>query len=341
MKIFKYFTILAGLSAAGCDDAADPRLLENSTPAVVDKSLDGTSYVLEEAKAGEIAATFKWSPANFGYQAAVSYTLEASLPEANFDKPVVIGQTNSTFVNLYTDAFNSKLFSNLKIKDGVETEILIRVKASVSNAVKSVYSKPIKIKVTPYAVKTAIGKMWVPGSHNGWTFNDVVYSIANDGMYQNYLYFPVNAEFLFTPAENWDNKYGGANGTLREAGENILVKNSKEGIYLVEASIPDMTYKLTPTDWGIIGSAVGSWDKDVVFTWDAVSGTLVAIADFTTGEEFKFRANRDWSINFGAGDEEGKLKFNAENIRFTLPSGKYKVNFYIKAAEKYYTMEKI
>lgn len=343
MKILKYFPIALGLLAASCEDSADPQLLKDKIPATLDKSLEGTSYVFEEAKANEVAATFKWAPANFGYQAAVKYTVEASLPDAKFEKPVAIAQTTSTSINLLTGLFNEKVFTGLKIKEGVQTEILVRVKASISSAVANIYSEPIKIKVTPYFIERKIGKMWAPGNQNGWSFKDVVYSMDNNGEYENYFYYPANGEFLFTPADSWDNKFGGANGTLKEGGENILVKNDKAGMFHVEVSLTNMTYTLTPTDWSIIGGAVGGWEpaNDVMFTWDANLKALVAEANFTTGEEYKFRANHDWKLDFGAGDEEGKLKFKAGNMRFTQPSGKYKVTFFIMAAEKYYTLEKL
>lgn len=344
MKLIKYLPLVLAFAAASCEDSVGPKITENKVPAAFDKSFEGKEYTFVEEHAGEVAETFTWKAADFGYQAAVKYSIEAALDD-KFEKVIAIAQSNLPQVAITVGALNEKLFLGLKLKEGVQSKIYLRIKSVISSVVDITYSEPISVNVTPYFVERKIGVMWVPGDNNGWkhTDNDRVYSMEDNGKFENYFYFPANAKFLFTPADNWNNKFGGSNGALKEGGSDIAVGNDTPGMYLVNANTVDLVYSLLRTDWGIIGSAVGGWgDKDdVMFSWDSQKMALVAEANFTSGEEFKFRANHDWKYNFGAGEEEGFLAFDKANMRFTQPSGKYRVTFYIMALDKYYTLEKI
>ena len=72
---------------------------------------------------------------------------------------------------------------------------------------------------------------------------------------------------------------------------------------------------------GMIGGFNG-WGSDLVMDYDAESNTYSAVGTFSQGDEFKFRANGDWTYAIGA---DGLLAKSADNCVFEKESGEYKV----------------
>ena len=95
-----------------------------------------------------------------------------------------------------------------------------------------------------------------------------------------------------------------------------------------------MTYKLTPiTTIGIVGPAQpGGWDADTDMTFNkethAWEATVTLAAD-----EFKFRANDGWDINWGESVDD--LKQNGANLRIN-EAGTYFIQFFPLCESKSY-----
>lgn len=142
-------------------------------------------------------------------------------------------------------------------------------------------------------------------------------------------------------ADNWDNgNYGtgtinddGLSGTLINDGGsgNIF---AEPGFYRAEVQLKAMTYKLTPiTTIGIVGPAqLGGWDADTDMTFNkethAWEATVTLAAD-----EFKFRANDGWDINWGESVDD--LKQNGANLRIN-EAGTYFIQFFPLCESKSY-----
>jgi len=142
-------------------------------------------------------------------------------------------------------------------------------------------------------------------------------------------------------ADNWDNgNYGtgtinddGLSGTLINDGGsgNIF---AEPGFYRAEVQLKAMTYKLTPiTTIGIVGPAQsGGWDADTDMTYNkethAWEATVTLAAD-----EFKFRANDGWDINWGESVDD--LKQNGANLRIN-EAGTYFIQFFALCESKSY-----
>ena len=95
-----------------------------------------------------------------------------------------------------------------------------------------------------------------------------------------------------------------------------------------------MTWKATPTAWGIIGDATpNGWDADQDMTWNEEKHCWSATVTLTDGT-FKFRANDGWDINFGGNPDN--LSAGGGNIPVT--AGTYDIDLYLErtASENIY-----
>jgi hypothetical protein len=182
------------------------------------------------------------------------------------------------------------------------------------------------------------------GVNNNWgTEAQPLYCGDGNGTYKGFFYaqdadwsggkgaFKFQAEF-----NNWDVNYGfgsgnDSEGTLAEGGDNIMVT---PGFYYAEIDIAAMTYKLTSISGiGIIGPAqAGGWDNDTDLAYNpetrAWEGTVELAAD-----EFKFRANDGWDINWGG--SENNLTQNGANMKIA-EAGKYFIQFFPTCENKSY-----
>jgi hypothetical protein len=69
-----------------------------------------------------------------------------------------------------------------------------------------------------------------------------------------------------------------------------------------------------PHTWGIIGSATpGSWNTDTQMTYDYCSRTWKVTLNLTA-DEFKFRADNAWTLNYGDDGADKALEPNGANI---------------------------
>ena len=101
-----------------------------------------------------------------------------------------------------------------------------------------------------------------------------------------------------------------------------------------------LTVLNTVSQWGIIGS-FNSWGDDLLMTLSEEDGMdyLYAEAQFAANDEFKFRANAGWDINYGANAGETALEMNGGNIA-VAEEGTYEVRFYFCAEVPYYELIK-
>lgn len=185
--------------------------------------------------------------------------------------------------------------------------------------------------------------IYVPGSYQGWDPADtttVLASVNSDDNYEGYLYFPdANTEFKFTTNPDWSVNYGddGADGTLEANGANIVA--AQAGYYKVNVNLNNFTYTTLLTDWGVIGDATADgWNSDQNMTYNPATGMWEATLELSTGE-IKFRANDDWTLNYGDNGADGILEEGGANIAIS-EAGKYKISLKLGAPDYTYTIEK-
>lgn len=196
----------------------------------------------------------------------------------------------------------------------------------------------------------AYGLLYVPGDYQGWApaTARTLGSTNNDGSFDGYVNIPTgnSGEFKFTPAPTWDNSYGdlGSGKMALGSGGNFKVTTGK--YYHIKANTNDNTYSITPTTWGVIGSfAASGWNNDVPMTYDPGNGVWKATITVADGDQFKFRANGGWDLNYGD-NGGGKLEEGGGNIgdpgknTTVVKAGTYTVTLLLNNAGYYtYTIQ--
>jgi hypothetical protein len=186
------------------------------------------------------------------------------------------------------------------------------------------------------------GLLWVPGDYQGWTPATApnLGSPKNDGNYDGYINIPAGGTYQFklTTTPDWSNALGdGGGGTLSPSGGNLTVPGP--GYYHIVANTNNNTWSATATTWSVIGSfAASGWSNDIPLTYDAGSNTWSATITAAAGDQFKFRANNDWALNYGDTGADGSLDAGGDNINLT--AGSHKIILYLTGAGYYtYTIQ--
>ncbi|MBC6989097.1 SusE domain-containing protein [Hymenobacter sp. BT491] len=352
----KNFTKLAGLGLvatlflASCDKDEDRAVLKPDGNLSLTAS--AATAPLVQTSASTKAVTYSWSPASFGYQAAVKYTLQFDKKGGTFASPIEVDAGSATSVSLTVAELNSILL-RLKVSPGATGSADVRVAASVGAAVAPMISPVTTFTGTPYLVFIQYPSVYVPGNYQGWAPDKAPFlaSVANDKTYEGFVNFSdPSPEFKITPAPNWDNDFGAAvvdpattpgtqTGTLKAKGDNF--KLPAAGYYRLNVDLNALKYTFTKTTWAVIGAATpGGWDNETPMTFDATKQvwkvTLALKAD-----ELKFRANNAWDINLGDNEPDGQPDNGGKNIKVAV-AGTYTVTLDLsKGAGNYsYSIEK-
>ena len=187
--------------------------------------------------------------------------------------------------------------------------------------------------------------IWEAGVNNSWGADaQPLYCSDGNGTYVGFFYAQDadwsggKGAFKFqTEFNNWDvTNYGigsgdDASGTLTVGGDNIMVT---PGFYRAEIDLANLTYKLTSISGiGIIGPAqAGGWSEDTDLTYNPETRAWEGTVDLTA-DEFKFRANDGWDINWGG--SEDNLTQDGANLKIT-EAGKYFIQFFPLCETKSY-----
>ena len=187
--------------------------------------------------------------------------------------------------------------------------------------------------------------LWEAGVNNDWGSKEQpLYCGDGNGTYVGFFYAQDadwsggKGAFKFqTEFNNWDvTNYGigsgdDASGTLTVGGDNIMVT---PGFYRAEIDLANLTYKLTSISGiGLIGPAqAGGWSEDTDLTYNAETRAWEGTVDLAA-DEFKFRANDDWAINWGG--SEDNLTQDGANLKIA-EAGKYFIQFFPLCETKSY-----
>jgi hypothetical protein len=191
--------------------------------------------------------------------------------------------------------------------------------------------------VTPV---TTFSQLYVAGDFQGWNpaTAPTLASPNNDNQYEGYVNVPAGGtyEFKLTSEPDWNGtNYGDAGGgTLSTSGGNLVFPGG--GYYKINVDLDALTYSITPAStWGVIGSFAGSgWGSDVDMTYNSGDNDWTATITIADGDEFKFRANHDWGINYGDTNADGSLESGGDNLK-GWPAGTYNVTLYLNNAGFY------
>lgn len=176
-------------------------------------------------------------------------------------------------------------------------------------------------------------KIYIPGSFQAKPFdgsdskNSLSQAVSGSKIYEGYRYFPMdNEEFVIlrNPSSTLSGKLGDNDGSGKLVANGANIKAGTKGLYYIRVDLNTNTYILEKRTIGIVGTATpGGWDTDTPMNWDAEKGYLTAKVELSEGA-FKFRANKDWAVNFGDTGADAILEANGDNIMITK-SGSYEV----------------
>ncbi|MBI1227297.1 MAG: SusF/SusE family outer membrane protein [Bacteroidetes bacterium] len=337
------FMMVSFLLFQACkEDSLGPEVKLGAAPTITTPS-GGNTYVLEEATVADHFSDFTWTSADFGFQAAITYTVELDKAGNGFANAVALGTTNS---NTLTTITNEKVNSILLAKElpgGAPADIEVRVRAKVSSDVTELISPSIAMTVTPFEAAVDYPKLQVPGSYQGWdpaNTSTVITSLKSDGTYEGYIWVAdPDAKHKFTQGLSWDTNWGdtGLDGTLDPGGDDIPL--GAAGMYKMNVDLNQLTYTDLLTSWGLIGDATPTgWDSDTDMNYDVNTGHLTLTVDLTVGS-IKFRANDGWDINLGDDGPNGKLEYNGADIAIA-EAGNYTIELILNEPKYSYTVTK-
>lgn len=323
--LFAAFLSVWGLALSSCSDTTDP-VIGATVPAQLNAPA-GDSFVLTQENENETMTTLSWTPASFGAQVAIDYKVQMDLAGNNFAAPILLGSTIETSMDLMAGEINKQLI-NLSLPAGRPAAVEIRIVSSIGTVssmmnYESGYSNVIALHITPYTAEKVYPMLYLPGAHQDWNTATAapIYSVEDNGIYQGYV--QLGGEFKFTSQPDWDGTnygLGAAEGQLSTDGGagNLSVD---PGYYYVQVDVNALTYSIKPMNWGLIGDATpNGWEADTPLVYDPATMTLRADVQLTDGA-IKFRANNDWTDNFGGALDA--LAPGGDNI--TVAAGHYTV----------------
>lgn len=350
--------LLAGLLVfSSCDkgelgpvaNTSDPGAPEISSPS------SGENFVLSEDDVDAVAMTIEWTKPDFGFSSAPDYSIQFA--ESGEDAEYIqLGSTQGNSLEVETQDINNALISE-GFLTGEEHSINLRVVASLpDDSVSAVHSEPVSISVTPYFAEVSYPEIYVPGVYqatsnegNEWdpSTAPALYSFEEDDTYEGYVYIAdAGSEFKFTAERNWDDEEWGddeGDGTLDPGTLDNNIVADESGYYYMDVNLNEMTYSLTPTEWGVTGDATpngwvnpdeGIEDHDMTYDPDEKVWTI----DLELSEgEMKFRANDAWDLNYGDDEGDGRLDKGSDGNITVDQAGNYTI--VLDLSEAPYTYE--
>ncbi len=325
-KIFNPLFLIGTIALlCACKKDVQMTMLKAGIPPTLTASK--ASVVLTSSTAADTAEVFSWQPSDYGFKAAVKYTLQIAKGGTNFASPKEISMGASRQFK-YTGEELNQLALILGLAPNSAGQLDVRVKSSISDSIPAIFSNRVTISVTPYQVIINYPSLWVPGDYQGWDPGTApkISSRAANGIYEGYVNIPGGTlQFKYTSHPDWNHTiYGWASstttgnnvsGTFNTTGGNLFVPSA--GYYLLKANTNTNTWSATKiTSWSLIGD-FNNWAADVPMTYNTTTKTWTATINVPAAGGFKFRANNDWSINFGDTGADLILDYDGANIAIT------------------------
>lgn len=343
---------IAAIAFSSCEkDEVKTILTTGATPTL---QANNTTLVLLQANANNDAVKFTYSPATFGFDAAVTYVLQIAKGGTSFASAstteVGLSNTSPMEKSFKVVDFNRELLKIINY--GTATPVEVRVKATVAAAAAPSYSNVVTMTATAYRdiIKyTFPNALNIAGNFQGWDPGSAPQIVKqNNGGYNGFEgYIVFNAatpEFKMVKGDNWGaGDYGSAGaGTLGNGGPNLTLPSGGAGIagyYRVRANTTDLTWGYTKINkWSLIG-AFNGWGADADLTYSPSTGVWSITRDMPAGE-FKFRANGDWGINFGDNNGDFRPEYDGSNLNITS-AGNYTISLDLSVGGNYaYTIKK-
>lgn len=306
---FKYiFSLVAGvLALTSCsDDITTPVLqlqqaakLNAITPAEVTFTKDNSAEQFPE---------ISWEKANYGNGAVVNY--EVVVTNNTSKKSVVIGETSDNKLNLTNSEMNA-LLAKAGAYPGQTYDFTVSLVSKAFTAYSDAAQNTVTFKATPYDPNTDNidwNYAYVAVGYPEWDYT-TAYLIGDpdgDGIYKGWVQLEGATSFAILDGKD----------VTKVMASDQPITDAKKGF--VEISV-DEDGNVAFSDiakWGIIGDATsGGWTSDTELEYDSNTRLWTAVT-ILNDKEFKFRANKEWAINYGIdGITQDGLIFGGDNIK--------------------------
>lgn len=350
-KIFAIL-LLIGITSCNTDDVQDRPVIEPNAGPVLIAPEDGAIYTLRFEDATSIVDRFVWNPADFGGDVATTYTVEIDNVDNQFAAPQILGSVSGGTQLSFDVATLNGVAITLGATPFTAYSLEGRIKADIGGNVGVMYSDKVTFSVIPYT--TEAPKFYVVGNFlnasgygNDWTPGDAV-AIEASGFgetnFEGFVNMDVaSPEFKFLPTnESFDGDYGddgSFTGLLVQEGESNITAPGP-GYYLVKANTTTLTYTAQATSWAITGSATplgwpdnGVQDQNMTYN-QSTKKWEITLALTAGGNEFKFRANDGWDLNFGDDGADGMVEYGGGNMK-VASDGTYKIELDLSVPRSY------
>lgn len=279
--------------------------------------LTAPSLALSRAN-GANAISFAGTKLNVGFQASVSYYLEADAVGNNFKNALVVyNGIQDTLIKFTVADLNTILLK--KFNEDVTTPVELRLRAVVvadagtGVAAKEYSSNVVSTNITLYGLprldlisgSEVIGKVQSP---------------LGDGNYSGYVKLDAAKPVQFKNPDN--GKVYGGGASISEGGAAISISNS--GYYKVAVSTVAKTSSMEAYMIGLVGSATpNGWNSpDSKMDYDSKSATWKITINLTD-DQVKFRLNDGWATNWGGkGTADGSAdNYASDGVSVPLTAG--------------------
>lgn len=319
-----------------------------------------STITLLQVNAASNVGSFTWTAADFGYKAAVTYSIQMCKGGTNFSSSATtteVAAGSGLSKTMTVGELNAKMQEI--ISDGVATPVDMRVKADVGSGVTPLYSNVIKFTINSYLDIVSYGfpdAMNIAGNGQSpqWdpptspqickVRNGGYATTSNPDRYEGYIIFnAASPEFKMVRGNNWgagDHGSAGPGTLTSNGGPNLTLPSGGAGVaglYRIRADRAALTWSYDKINtFGIIGSATaGGWSSSTPMTFNPANGSWSITADLVAGE-LKFRANNDWAINFGDNNNpiDNKPEYDGSNIPVAA-AGNYTISLNIGIGGNY------
>jgi len=355
-RIYSILTLFIGvIFLLSCsEEEREPQLYLLGAPQV--SSPAGTkSYLLTETAVGSVAETFTWSAANFGFPAAVTYTLQIAQAGKNFTPAINMVSSGNLSYSIKVGDFNQLMLAQ-SFKGGQQYAMEGRVKASVGDYAAPQYSPVFTFNVIPFEMKLPPIYLLGDATLNEWDNNKgQVMSFWSTGIYG--VVTPLKAGKNIKAVKTagaWAPQWGQASGTWESgtlayrptesvADPAAIPSPPTAGDYLVVFNIDALTYTVTamPDKVYLVGDGCSAgWTPTagLPFTKSA-PGVYTLTTALTASKNLKIMYSNSgawapqWGTSSGAIAALGKLVFRPNegtadpaSIPTPATAGNYKID---------------
>jgi len=330
---------MLSISLFACKKEGQLVTVGTGTPAVLNTSV--TSVVLTKPNLNNVAIAVTYTPADFGFDAAITNTVQIAKAGTSFAAPKEFILAAGTLTKSFTHLDLNSMLLSMNLAPDVAAGLEIRIKSTISTSIAAVYSNVKNLTATPFAL---VDKLFMPGAYQGWDPGtaDSLVSATGNGIYTGTIQFTgASQEFKLLKKKAWGApEYGAGSAalTILVGGSNLVgptFTGYPNESFLVTADLNANTIVYDLNSWGVIGSAsANGWNDDTNMRFNNTTGKWYLTTNLVVGE-IKFRKNHNWGVNLGG--SAGTLTAGGSNIAVTV-AGSYTIS--LDADKNTYTLVK-